>query len=343
MKGTRLSNRYLSYFSLELHLLINAGIPISNAIGLLCEKEQRKEYKELLMCIVRNIDNGCLMSDALREAKMFDKYMIDMIELGEKTGHLDKVLKALSKYYERLYQMEGSIKNAITYPAISLVLIVSIVGILVTKVLPIFDKIFNQMGRTMSPFALFLLDVGVFINSYWYILCVLLIIAVVLLLVVVKNNNSQWGVSRIKFTRNINTQICSSRFLTTMAMALSSGMDVDDSLTLANRIMSDSKVSAKIEKCKTRISEGSSFADSIMETGLIDNIQGNIIQIAFRTGQIDSVFEELAQRMEVKVDQSINSFINKIEPTFVIGMCIIIGCILLSAILPLIDIMTSIS
>ncbi len=343
MKGIKLSNTYMSYLCLELHLLINAGIPISNAIGLLCEKEQRKEYKELLMCIVRNIDNGCLMSDALREAKMFDKYMIDMIELGEKTGHLDKVLKALSKYYERLYQMEGSIKNAITYPAISLVLIVSIVGILVTKVLPIFDKIFNQMGRTMSPFALFLLDVGVFINSYWYILCVLLIIAVVLLLVVVKNNNSQWGVSRIKFTRNINTQICSSRFLTTMAMALSSGMDVDDSLTLANRIMSDSKVSAKIEKCKTRISEGSSFADSIMETGLIDNIQGNIIQIAFRTGQIDSVFEELAQRMEVKVDQSINSFINKIEPTFVIGMCIIIGCILLSAILPLIDIMTSIS
>ena len=343
MKGIKLSNTYMSYLCLELHLLTNAGIPISNGIHLLIEKEQRKGYKELLLCIVRNIDNGCLMSDALRETKMFDKYMIDMIDLGEKTGHLDKVLKALSKYYERLYQMEGSIKNAITYPAISLVLIVSIVGILVIKVLPIFDKIFNQMGRTMSPFALFLLDVGVFINSYWYIFCALLTIAVVLLLVVIKKNRPQSGISRFKFTRNINTQISSSRFLTTMAMALSSGMDIDDSLTLANRIMSDSKVSAKIEKCKARINEGGSFADAVMDTGLIDSIQGHIIQIAFRTGQIDSVFEELAQRMEVKVDQSINSFINKIEPTFVIGMCIIIGTIILSAILPLIDIMTSFS
>lgn len=343
MKSIKLSNTYMSYFCLELHLLINAGISVSNAISLICEKEQRKEYQTLLMRLNNIIDNGYLLSDALRETKVFDKYMIDMIELGEKTGHLDKVLKALSKYYERLYQVERSIKNAIAYPAISLVLIVVIAGILVTKVLPIFEKIFTQMGRSMPPLALFLLDVGAVLNSYWYILCTFLIIALVLFWVMMKKNRPQSGLSRIKFTRSINTQICSSRFLTTMALALSSGMDIDDSLSLADRIMSDSKVSAKIEKCKTSISEGSSFPDAVMETGLIDSTQGHIIQIAFRTGQIDSVFEELAQRMEVKVDQSIDSFINMIEPTFVIGMCIVIGTILLSAILPLIEIMTSIS
>jgi type IV pilus assembly protein PilC len=124
---------------MELSLLLDAGIPLSEGVGMLAESEHDRRAASVLSEISRKMDSVGALHTALRESGAFPSYITDMLEIGGLTGRTDTVLKSLSAYYERQDRLSASIRSAVVYPSVLLVMLLFVLVILITKVLPIFS------------------------------------------------------------------------------------------------------------------------------------------------------------------------------------------------------------
>ena len=142
--------------------------------------------------------------------------------------------------------------------------------------------------------------------------------------------------------RSLALSTAASRFANCMALALSSGLDTDQGLMLAEQLVDNPYMASRIKKCRDLTASGRGFAEAVLTSGIFSKIYTSMITIAFRTGSMDEVMHQISEEYEEETDRQIAGFISVLEPTLVIILSIFIGLILISFLLPLIGIMSSI-
>jgi type IV pilus assembly protein PilC len=152
---------------MELYLVLSAGIPLSEGVGMLAESERDRGAASVLSEIGGELDTGGDLHTALRESGAFPPYMTDMLEIGGLTGRTDTVLKSLSAYYEQQDRLSASIRSAVVYPSVLLVMLRVVLVIRITRVLPIFSDVFGQLGSNLSGAALVTLRAGIWLRGHW--------------------------------------------------------------------------------------------------------------------------------------------------------------------------------
>lgn len=338
---------YISVFCMEMYLIIRAGIPFSEGVALLRDDEKDSYSRTVLDHLYQQLELGEPVAAAMRAARGFPVYVIEMVEIGQRTGHLEDVFKALAGYYERLEQLQKSVRNAMMYPAVLLVMMLFVVLVLLIKVLPIFQEVFQQLGADLSPVALILMQIGQVLGSYGLVVLTAVAVGVIAGAVVLRNPEKKeqfagW-LQRISEKWTVSQLIASSRLADALVMTLASGMNIDDSLDMAIRLVPGAAMQEKITQCKREmLLESKSFADASMASGLFAPLYCRMIAVGFRTGSIDPVMAEVARRSAEQVDDKIEALLNRIEPTLVIIMSVMVGLILLSVMLPLMSIMSAI-
>lgn len=347
MKQKVFDASYISAFCMELYLTARAGIPFAEGVALLREGERDTRAHAVLDQLYQQLELGEPVAAAMRAAGGFPVYVIEMAEIGQKTGHLEDVFRALSRYYERLDQLQKTIRSAVLYPTVLMAMMLFVVLVLLIKVLPIFQAVFQQLGATLSPVAQLLLEVGQLLGHYG--LGALLVLALIVLFFAIwlhkpdhKDQAIRW-LQRMTQNWSLNQLIGSSRLAEALVMTLASGMNIDDSLDMAAKLVPDAQMQAKITHCKREmLVESKSFADASAASGLFAPLYCRMIAVGFRTGSIDPVMEEVARRSAEQVDDKIESLLNRIEPTLVIILSVMVGLILLAVMLPLMSIMSAI-
>lgn len=333
---------YLSVFCSELSAIMRAGITVSDGMLMLAEDEIDNNKRKVLISMVDGIEHGQNLHEAFEKTDMFPVYMIEMLEIGEKTGRMEAVLASLSVYYNRQQQILSSLKSAVIYPAVLIAMLLAVVLVLITKVLPIFNDVFNQLGINMSPAAIAMMNFGNIISSsIVYILGIIIILVLLIIILsriqsVRKTINNLLG--KMKLARNFSTV----RFASTLSMTISSGLNIDESLEMSRKLIKNPGMQKKISDCQKLMAEGASFANSIVKTGIFPSVYSRMITIGFKTGQIDGVISDIAKKAESSFESSVEHKMGRIEPTLVIIMSVIVGFILLSVMLPLMGIMSSI-
>lgn len=347
MKEKVFDASYISAFCMEMYLIIQAGIPFSEGVALLRDDEKEQRCRTILDQLHQQLELGEPIAAAMRAAGGFPVYVIEMVEIGQKTGHLENVFRSLAGYYERLEQLQKGIRNAVMYPSVLLIMMLFVVLVLLVKVLPIFQEVFQQLGAELSPVAQALMQLGQFLGRYGLAFLAVLAIALVAGAVLLRNEQRkeafrQWMQKRSE-NWTISKLIASSRLADALVMTLSSGMNIDDSLDMETRLVPSAVMQEKITQCKREmLLENKSFADASLSSGLFAPLYCRMIAVGFRTGSIDPVMEEVARRSAEQVDDKIEAMLNRIEPTLVIIMSVMVGLILLSVMLPLMSIMSAI-
>ena len=339
---TKLDNIYISSFCMELYLVLQAGMPIVTGVGMLIEDKDNDPNKNIIKSIHDKMENGAVLSDAIKETDAFPDHVSKMLKIGEQTGNLDSCLSALSTYYLRKEHIFLNIKNAITYPAILTFMMLFVIIIIITKVLPIFNNVFAQLGATMSPTAVFILKIGQVINNQFAIFIALLVVITIIFFYFFMSKSGQIKLSAMFEKGKIGESIAMANFASAMSMSMQSGLDTDDSLAMAKTLCGDTKLNNKIQTCQNKIKEGETFYNAILNSSLFPSIYCQMLNIGFKTGSSDLVMEEIAKRTDENATIKIEQLVNKIEPTLVIIMSIIVGLILLSVMLPLTSIMSTI-
>lgn len=338
LKKRQLSNLEIATFCEQLAMIVNAGLPTYEGIAILMDDAPDEDTRAILAAIYEPLELGGSFHSALKDSGVFPKYVVDMVEIGEMSGKLDHVLSALHTYYEREESIRAGIRHAVTYPLIMMIIMVAIILVLITKVLPIFNQIYSELGAGLTGFALAMMNFSNFLNKYLFVVILLLALAILCATLLYHSD-----VGKILFQeRNLGQSIAASRFANCMSLALHSGLDTTQGLELALKLVDNPHMEERIRRCKDFCETGKSFSESMMAAGIFDKLYASMLSIGIKTGCMDSIMERIATEYEERTNDKIAHFIATLEPTLIIILSVIIGLVLIAFLLPLIGIMSSI-
>jgi type IV pilus assembly protein PilC len=337
---------YVSELCGELSLIVAAGISVSDGLMMLREDDADHRSKKILSSLINTLDAGKPFSQAVYEAQIFPDYLRDTIVLAEKTGRLEGTLKALSQHYARQDRLKRSVSGAVFYPLLLLAIMLVVIGVLVTRVLPIFNDVFHQLGAEMSSLARGLMRIGQALSDFSFAIGLVLAALLLGILLTVLIPQCRAAVSGF-FRRRIGGKgvfgrTLSARFASAMSMAVSSGMNTDEALELAALFYGGTKeTDRKLKKLRNYLGEGLKTSEALGKAGLFSARESRMLSIGETTGKLSSVLEEIAERGEQNATDDLEALVRKIEPSLVILTSVLVGLILLSVMLPLASIMSS--
>lgn len=344
-KGCLPSNE-TSMFCAQVALILKAGIPLYDGMETLCESIEDEKFRKNFQKISDIVNDTGSLYEAVKQVGFFPSYMVNMIHIGEESGQLDDVLEGLSRYYEREASVKKSVQSAIAYPMILIIMMSAVIALLVMKVMPLFEKIFINLGTEMSNSGKAIMNMGMIIGKVALVLTILLLISIIGFYIYSKIGNgtekTEVILSKIPAVRNLNNKMAASRFASVISMMLSSGLELDRALEMASEIVTDGLAKKKIEECANLVKEGTSFPEALAKIQMFSALDSRMINVGFKAGRLDGVMSKMSEVYEEEVDQSLAKLVSFIEPTLVAVLSFIIGGILVSVMLPLASIMSSI-
>ena len=233
-----LSNEDISILCAELASVVSSGLTITDGILVILQDGEDKNKAALLEKILRSIETGSSITRAFDKTEVFPNYFIKMLEVGESTGRLDTVLASLADYYAGIDEISTSIKSAIAYPSVLLIIVFAVIILLSVYVLPIFSDVFAQLGLTLPDSAQWIMSVGGVISDV-AILIIGILAFVIILGVVLYNFVRSFRkavLSAVSHTKTAKT-LYAARFSAALSMTLSSGMDIDESLDMCENLL----------------------------------------------------------------------------------------------------------
>lgn len=333
----------LSSFCMELALLLHAAYPLADGLHLLYEETKHPVLEQLRTAA----DEGRQLSEGLTETGAFPTYLCHMVETGERTGRLEQSLRALSQYYENKRQLSRRIRAAILYPAVLLGLMLVVIAVLLTKVLPVFHDVFRQLGGRMTGLAGGLLRFGQSLDTALPFLGLALVLILLFATAVYCLPNLRaklFGFWQRSFgDRGISRKVAAARFSDALSMGLLSGLPLEEAVRHASALQRENPArSRRMDACLTRLETGAPLAEALQEAELLPATYCRMLSLGLRSGAGDTVMEEIARRMEDEADEAIENLVSRVEPSMVLITSVLVGVILLSVMLPLMNIMSSI-
>lgn len=345
MKNLQLSSREIRNLCENLYMLVHSGINPADGFTILAEDE-KGEYKELLTMLADYCDRGFSMSMALKESGAFPKYVCSMVEVGERTGRIDKALAALAEFYENRLRLERQVKTTLLYPALLLGVMLVVIVVLLTEVLPLFDRIYGQMGSTLTGVAGILLVLGQAIKRALPVICVLVGIAGIFIFAVAVSdrlkNRLVRGWRRVHGSRGIWEQLNVARTAQALAMGMSSGLNIEEALDMAAKLTDDiPEFRERLTSCTADIAAGDTLAQALGKHRLLPKSECRLLEAGTRGGLGDEAMRQIAERLLEDSEYALSQKISRIEPCIIIVTAGLVGLILLSVMMPLIQIMAA--
>lgn len=346
-KGRMLKADELAAYNLQMAMMLRAGILPAVAVETLREDSENKREIELLSSISGELDKGAAYYMALRSSGCFPAYMVNMVKIGEDSGRLDSVTEQLASHYDKEARLAESVRQAATYPCIMLLIMVAVVLVLMAEVLPIFEQVYSDLGVSLSPLAEVFLKIGSVSKLIMLVFTVLAFVAVAVAFFSVRawgtGGNTSLAVGRIFGSGKFSQELSLSRFCSAVAMMLYSGMNYTDAAKEAKSLITSKKCAAQADKCVELLESGESLMGSVGKSGLITGLPASLLSAGIKSGAVDRAMSEAADRYAERADTRINKTVGRIEPSLVIILCVIVGLVLLSVMLPLAGIMTNIA
>lgn len=341
-KRSVLSADELSVFCYQLSLMVQAGISSEEGVSLLADDAPTPAERTLLQKIQKELEEGKSLSEALESTQAFPPYLLRMLEIGQAAGRLDQVLTALSNYYARESETQESLRRAVTYPAVMAVLIAVIFLVLVSRVLPVFQQVFTQLGVALSPVARGLLQFGSISKYVAAVLAVVLVVGAVFLLVLLRSQRSGAVFGSLFAKTAPSKAVDRSRFASVMALMLSSGLPIDEAMTRSCQLLNQSALAPALEQCRTDTESGLSFPKAAEKNAIFTGLQAGLLSAGFRAGVSDQAMEELSRRCQTEADEQLGRMLSRFEYILVAVLCIAVGLVLLSVMLPLLGVLSAI-
>lgn len=339
-----LNNKELAFFCGQMATIVQSGISSLEAAGIMQEDAAQDD-----IIILSEIENDMKQSGSLAHAvaktKAFPNYCTQMISVGESTGNLDTILRDLAEYYAREDEIQTSIKNAILYPATMSSVILIIMFILLAKVMPIFETVFNQLGTELTGPAKLLLNIGIVLEKYTFVFMAVFAIGLLTALFCIKSPKAKSIREKFckqnTFMREIQCKTSACHFANIMAIVLHSGIPADEGFLMADRVNTNTDFQNNLNICKSKMRDGISFGMALKQSGIFTGVYARMTTIGDRTGSLENTMTEIADMYEKDITEEIDGKIKMIEPLFVFILSIIIGIILLSVMIPLLSIISS--
>lgn len=345
-KRKKFSPEELSGFCSQVAGMLKSGIDLEEGMYMLAEEMEDQRTKELIKQVQNSLKDNESFSKALKGTGAFPAYLINMVGIGETSGKLEDVMRAMVRYYDREGVMRESIRNVIAYPMMMFLMIAVILVALVGKILPMFERVFVNLNVEAASASSRIMNFGMWTGRIVAIAAlVVLVIGLGLYLFYQTekgNHVLKRFVSKFFVTKNTSRLLAVGRLVSSLSVMVSSGMDTRESLELSKDIVEHEEVGDKVTCCLEQMDQEESFASAIREQKLLTGMQGRMIAIADKTGILDETLEDICTQYDEKISSHMGVLCTRLETSLVLGLSVVVGGVLISIMFPLVSIITSI-
>ncbi|MEI8216909.1 MAG: type II secretion system F family protein [Eubacteriales bacterium] len=341
-RSKQLTARELSVFCDQISIILKSGLPLHHGLGLLCENVSDSWLQGILKFIANDVTDNKTLYSAIQNTGAFPEYVGNMINIGSESGKLDDAMQALSEFYSREADLKENIKSAVVYPTILILMMTLVMMVLSIKVLPIFSEVFKSLGTTMSPFAVNIMNIGMALGKYSFIILGILALILLIIFISSKTEKGLKFFSGFLSRGKLSEKISLSRFTSSMAMMLASGLDTEHAMELSTSVIGNTHIKEKVNSSILLIKNNTSFIDALYKSDLFPNFAISMISLGFKAGSLDIVMKKVADSYEEEVQSHLVKRVSLIEPISVGVLSVLVGIILISVMLPLMGVMSQI-
>jgi len=333
-------------FCEQIAMVLKAGIPLDDGMETLARSYEGSRYGERFLQIRNALIKHGAFSAALQEADIFPAYLCAMTRIGERSGKLDEVMASLANYYQWEAQIKSSVKNAILYPTMLVMMLAVVIAILVISVLPVFQRVFDSLGLAAGSPATAAMRVGVGVGKGMLVLVGVFTIVLLVIGILLRTSRRDSVLSLLSgilpAIRRVNARLSTARYSAALSMMLTAGYPVEDAIQLAPSVITDQKRRRHADLAARELLGGAPFAQAAEKSGLFDPMHEKMIRFGSAAGTLDVVMGKLSGIYMEEADDAIHAVVAMIEPTLVAVLSIVIGGILLSVMLPLLSVLSAV-
>lgn len=340
-KRGKITDKDMVVFTRQFATLFSAGIPIVQGLEIMARQIENKSFKSVLTQVKDSIESGSTVADALRKhPSVFDSLYINLVAAGEAGGVLDTVLMRLASYIEKAMKLKKKVKGAMIYPSVIISVAVLVVGIIMLFVIPVFAKIFSEMGvplplptKIVIGFSDFLGGIGgiILLGSF--------IIAFIGIKQYRKTEHGRKVTDKflldLPIVGDLVRKVAIARFTRTLGTLIGSGVPILESLEICAKSSGNKVVEKEVFDVKSEVTTGRTISETLSNSKIFSPMVVQMINVGETTGSLEQMLMKIADFYDDEVDQSVTNLTTLLEPLMIVFLGITVGFIVIALYLPI--------
>jgi type IV pilus assembly protein PilC len=337
------SRTELVIFTRQLATMVGAGLALLESLEVLAEQAESPGMKMTCDRLSQEVRGGVDLSAAMETCpKVFDALYVSMVRAGEVSGQMDIILERLADYQESTDNLRREIRSAMTYPVISMVLVLGITAFLMLGVVPGFRQVFDSLDSDLPAITTFVLETAEYMKAHWAIVFGGLIFGIFGFLAFKKTERGTWMWDRLSLKApvfgNLARKVALARFSRTFATLIRSGVPIMGTLDIVAETAGNKVVAQAVYDSRESVRSGNLLSEPLGRSKVFPPMVVRMIAIGERTGSLEVLLEKIAEFYDSQVKAAVKSLTSMIEPLLISVMGVIVGGVVMAVFLPILDV-----
>jgi type II secretory pathway component PulF len=342
-----MSRAEMATFMRELATAIQAGLPLVQSLRTIAHQGRSPRQREMLESVIHEVEHGRSLADATAAwGKPFSDLSINMIRAGEVSGKLGEVLTQCADLLDKDLKLRRSILSATMYPAILAILIAMAVIVIVTVIVPNVVKNFSGQVLQLPLPTRIVLGVAEFFGGYWWAIIPGVILAVLGLSRIYADPQARLWIDqrllRLPILGRLLRDVAVARFTRTLGTLTASGIPVLTALKVTKGTLGNRAMEQVIDEVCEQVAAGRTIAEPMERSGYFPPMLVQIVNLGERSGRLDEMLNQAAGAFEDRTEMSVKLFTTALPPLLVVVLACVVGFVILSILLPILQLQENI-
>ncbi|MDE1462804.1 type II secretion system F family protein [Spartinivicinus poritis] len=340
-KGKKIKPMDIAVFTRQLATMMKAGVPLIQSFEITADGCENTTMRDLVNDVKNDVAGGTSLAEALsKRPKYFDDLYCSLVASGEQSGALESLLDRIATYKEKTESLKAKIKKAMTYPIAVVVVAVIVTAILLIKVVPQFQEVFQGFGADLPAFTLFVIQISEFLQAYWlYFLAGIGVLIFASSKALEKSRGLRDSrdrlVLKIPIIGDIIDKSAVARYARTLSTTFAAGVPLVDALDSVAGAAGNVVYYDAARQIKEDISSGQQLQFAMKNTAVFPNLAVQMVGIGEESGALDDMLDKVASHYEEEVDNMVDNLTSLMEPLIMSVLGVLVGGLIVAMYLPI--------
>jgi type IV pilus assembly protein PilC len=345
--GGKISMRDVVIFTRQFSTMINAGLPLVQALDILAKQSENKALKDVTRAVVFDVESGHTVADALKKhPKAFSDLYVNMVAAGEAGGILDTILMRLATFMEKNDALVRKVKGAMIYPGVITSVAAIAIVVLLVFVIPVFEKMFASVGLALPLPTRVVIGMSQFLQHFWWAVIVGVAGMVWSLKKYYATPDGKLAIDKLLLKAPVLGDVLRksavSRFTRTLGTLIGSGVSILDGLEITAKTAGNRVIQDAIMESRTSIAGGETISAPLQKSQVFPPMVISMIAVGEQTGGLDEMLSKIADFYDEEVDAAVSGLLALMEPVMIVFLGVVVGGMVVAMYLPIFDMINAV-
>jgi len=346
-RAGKIKMRDIVIFTRQFSTMINAGLPLVQALDILATQSENPALKDVTRQVVFDVESGNTVADALRkQPRAFSELYVNMVAAGEAGGILDTILMRLAVFMEKNDALIRKVKGAMIYPGVIMSVAAIAITILLVFVIPTFASMFASANIPLPLPTRIVIGLSHALKTYWWVLVGGVFLIVTAIRKYYATNDGKLQIDRLLLKAPVLGDVLRksavSRFTRTLGTLISSGVSILDGLEITAKTSGNRVIQDAIMESRASIAGGETIAAPLKKSQVFPPMVISMIAVGEQTGGLDEMLSKIADFYDEEVDAAVSGLLALMEPVMIVFLGVVVGGMVIAMYLPIFDMVNAV-